>query len=135
LWLVMWWCVMNCVSVRCGIVFEICCLEYVINLEGMECDLWLNSRTSDVTWWVLKGCELCQSWALIYLYCCYNYIIVIYYIIHVCFLLYLFVKECDDSLPLCWLCLDPVIISNLVFVTNHVVYNWKFEHVRFWVWN
>ena len=30
---------MNSVSVRCGIVFEMCCLEYVINREGMECDL------------------------------------------------------------------------------------------------
>ena len=39
---------MKCVSVRCGIVFEICCLEYVINHEGMECDFSLNSKTSDV---------------------------------------------------------------------------------------
>ena len=74
----MWWCEMNCVSVRCGIVFEMCCLEYVINHEGVECDLWLNSRTSDVMCWVLKWCELCPSWALLYLYCCYNYIIVIF---------------------------------------------------------
>jgi len=69
---------MNCISVRCGIVFEMCCLEYVNNREGVECDLWLNSRTSDVMCWVLKWCELCPSWALLYLYCCYNYIIVIF---------------------------------------------------------
>ena len=69
---------MNCVSVRCDILFKICCLEYAINHEGVECDLWLTSRTGDVTCWVLKWCELCQSWALLYLYYCgYNYIIVI----------------------------------------------------------
>ena len=50
----------------------------VINREGIECDLWLNFRTSDVTWWVLKWCELCQSWTLLYLYCCNNYIILIF---------------------------------------------------------
>ena len=42
----------------------------------------------------------------------YSYI----YIIHVCFCLSLFVEEYDDSLPMYFLCLDPVIISNLVFV-------------------
>ena len=30
---------MNCVSVRCDILFKICCLEYAINHEGVECDL------------------------------------------------------------------------------------------------
>ena len=30
---------MNYVSVRCGIVFKMCYLEYVINREGVECDL------------------------------------------------------------------------------------------------
>jgi len=74
----MWWCVMNCVSVRCDIVFEMCCLECVINRDGVKCDLWLNSRTSDVTCGVLKWCELCHSWTLLYLYFCYNYIIVIF---------------------------------------------------------
>ena len=74
----MWWCVMNCISVRSGIIFEMCCLEYVINHEGVECDLWLNPRTSDVMCWVMKWDELCQSWVLLYLYCCYNYIIVIF---------------------------------------------------------
>ena len=78
MWLVIWWCVMNCVSVRCNIVFEMCFLEYVINRECVECDLWLNFMTGDVMCWVLKWCELCQSWTLLYLYCCYNHIIVIF---------------------------------------------------------
>jgi len=111
----MWWCVMNCISVRCDFVFEMCCLEYVINHEGVECDLWLNSWTSDVMCRVLKWCELCQSWALLYLYY-YCFI----YIIHVCFCLSLFVEECDDSLPVCCLCLDLVMISNLVFMEQMV---------------
>ena len=31
--------VCNELCVRCGIVFKMCYLEYVINREGVECDL------------------------------------------------------------------------------------------------
>ena len=101
----MWWYVMNCVSVWCGIALEICCLKYVINHEGMECDLWLNTRTSEVTSWVLKWCELCQSWVLLYLYCCYNYIIVI-------FISYMYAS----------VCLYP--LRNVMTYSSCVVYVW-----------
>ena len=61
---------MNYISVRCDIVFEMCCLDYAINRESMECDLWLNSRTSDE---VVKLRELCLSkWYLIYILCIFN---------------------------------------------------------------
>ena len=34
------------------------------------------------------------------------------YVLFICFVIFL----CDNSLPMCYLCLDPMMISNLVFV-------------------
>ena len=69
---------MNCASVKCCVVLEICCSEHVINVKVWNVNLWLNPwdkwcyTMSDKMIWIVL------SWA------CYTYTIYIYIYICVC---------------------------------------------------